>query len=168
MTIDHEQPQPSSRPAPQPGAADEVRLVQWAANVGGAMLLADGLARAVVQTILRDALHDYANWRGAVGNPCLFVAKRILRKAELYRRLRGIEPSAGSEGRALRLLGLAHTAAAVETLPPTARRALEMLLDGDGTFEEIGEALDLSVAGVRGLISRALEKLEQWRPEVRK
>jgi DNA-binding NarL/FixJ family response regulator len=151
MTTERDDPDgppfpPTAEPAgPEPG--DEITLVHQTTNVGGAALLRDGLSPSVVDTIVHEALQDYARLRTSANQTRRFLLKRILFKAELRRRLRGIDPAPDPGPY---LLDVLHTRAALETLTPTARTALEMLFRDGRSYAEIGEALGMSGAGVVG------------------
>jgi DNA-binding CsgD family transcriptional regulator len=155
MTIEHDDPE-------EPG--EEARLAEWASDVAGEALLREGLSPRLAEAILQEALQDYVRFRASVGSPRRFVMKRIVSRAELCRRLRGIVPAPDREG-GPRLLRVVHTRAALETLVPAARRALEMLFREGKSYEEIAGILGVSVAGVRRLVTGALKRLRAWRAE---
>ncbi len=168
MTIEDDGPEelghfPDAGKPEAPPAGDEMSLSEWASNVAGGALLRDGLAPSVVGMIVGEALQEYARFRTSVKSPRRFLVKRILSKAELRRKLRGIVPPSDPE-QGPHLLAVVHTRAALETLAPAARKALEMLFRDQKCFEEIAGALGLSVAGVRRLVSRALNRLRKWQP----
>ena len=159
MTVERDDPEELN-----PDAGDEASLAEWACNVAGGALLRDGLPPFVVGTIVQEALDDYARFRGSVTGPRRFLVRRILSKAELRRKLRGMKPPADAEA-GPHLLHVVHTQAALATLAPEARKALEMLFREDKCYEEIAGTLGLSVESVRRLVSRALKRLRKWRPD---
>lgn len=131
--------------------------------MAGGALLREGLPPAVVGAVVREALQDYARFRASVKSPRRFVVKRILSRAKMRRKLRGIErpsdPEAGPH-----LLVVVQTRAALETLAPVARQALEMLFREGKCYEEIAGALGVSVTRARKLVTGALKRLRKWRP----
>ncbi|HEX6096906.1 MAG TPA: sigma factor-like helix-turn-helix DNA-binding protein [Thermoanaerobaculia bacterium] len=164
MSIDRDDPEapplPPAEEAHAPDAGDETTLAHRTSNIAGAALLRDGLSPSVVDMIVHEALQDYARLRTSAKQTRRFLLKRILFKAELRRRLRGIDPAPDPGPY---LLDVLHTRAALDTLTPAARTALEMLFrDGKG-YGEIAETLGMSVAGVRRLVGRAMKRLRKWR-----
>lgn len=158
MTIERDDPEEA-----KPLTEDELRLAEWACNVAGGALLRDGLAPWLIATIVQEALEDYARWGRPAKSPRRFLVRRILAKARLRRKLRGIRPPANPEARA-HLLHVVRTQAALAPLSPASRKALEMLFHEHRNYEEIAGTLGLSVEDVRRLVSRALERLHKWRP----
>lgn len=171
MTIDRDDPEGRSR-SPQgesvetacPSAAD-VAACRAVRDTSGNALLREGLSPQTVVEILDDAERELRRFRQSVKDPHEFLVKRILVKRDAYRKRRGFEPGPDAEEQAPHLLDVARTRAALDTLNRDARVALEILYARKGTYEDVAEALGVSVAYVPRLVARALDKLGEWRPQ---
>ena len=156
MTIERDDPE-EARPQPE----DELSLAEWACNVAGGALLREGLAPWLVATIVQEALEDYARWKRPGTSPRWFLVRRILTKAKLRGKLRGMRPPANPEA-GVHLLHVVRTQAALATLTPAAREALQLLFHEHKNYEEVAGMLGLDVESVERLVSGAIRRLRRW------
>jgi DNA-directed RNA polymerase specialized sigma24 family protein len=168
MAIDRDDPRrdrrrsaKSARPALR--SAADVALCESVCATVRPWLLAKGYSPGAVAAILEEGREQFRIFRASAGkDPHGFLTRRILRRAEAYRELRGIEgdPAEGTP----HLLDVIRTSAALEILGPHARIAIEILYCRGGTFRDVAKALDTNVATARRLVDRALNKLRKWKP----
>jgi hypothetical protein len=137
------------------------RLSLWAISAVGAALLQHGLIVSEVETIVRDALCDYANFRRLLPTRECFVARRRA-KAKLHVASR-IE-TASDLNSASRTCSTIRTKEALEFLSEKERTALRILFHEKKSYEDVAIELDVSVAYARRLVTRAITKLRNWRP----
>jgi RNA polymerase sigma factor (sigma-70 family) len=145
-------------------AENEKRLFEWAARVAGGALRQGGFSEQDVETILKDAVHDYATFKKAAKNRRQFLLARVWARAKQYAKLRGLAASSDTEARTPHLLEVIHTHEAVALLPKNAQTAIRMLFFEHKTHEEVAEALGVSVAYVRRLFRKSMARLKKWRP----
>jgi len=140
------------------------RLYDWARDEIGPMLLRSGLSQRAADRIVEEALQEYVTFSRSVAYPPMFVGKRIICKADEYKRLHGIHGSLESEGEIPHMLEVLRTKVALDTLPPRARQAIRILFHEKKSYAETAKALGLTIAAARHLVIQALKQLEQWKP----
>lgn len=170
MTADRDDPEGRSRSAKN-GSADavsvsaaDVALCETVTRIAGGALLRQGFPPLAVALILDDTVQKFRMFRQSIKEPSEFLVKRILAKAQAYRKLRGMKPGSDPEEEAPALLDIIHTRPAVQTLNRHARIAIEVLYYRHGTFDDVAEALEVDPAYVPRLVEKALNQLRKWRP----
>lgn len=161
MTIERDDPAGLHRSG-ESGDSAELRCRRAASIVGMILIREHGLPPAVVDEITREACERGLVFRESLREPAEWIAWRIVNRARMYMDLRGIELAPEEE--TLHLLELIRTRAALDTLRPDSRAALEMLCFEAKSWPEIAEELDVTEIYAKRLVTNALKQLQRWKP----
>ncbi len=140
----------------------EDRCRRAAADAGILLITQYGMRQDVVTNLCDEAMRSWRTFRRDLRDPDRWVHERIIERAKAYRERHGVD--ADAEEKPLHISDAIRDRAALNTLPPRARKALRMLCFEQKSFEEIAEELDVCVPAARGLVTKGLNRLRRWRP----
>lgn len=158
MTTDRDDPEGLRRSSE---SVEAERLCRRVSDVlGPALTESYGLSPVVVYTFMQEAFDSYAVCRQSVADGELWLHLQILEKVHAYMKARGMKPP--QPNRELHLLDVLRMQAVMATLAPNCRRALLLFYQGQMTYREIAEELDVSDRYARDLVSRGQNRLLEW------
>lgn len=142
--------------------AKDRRLCKWAIRRTAAELT--DIPPAVVEAIAYDAYLQYERFRRSVTNPRALLVKRVLARAESYRKGRDVPPPEQPQPSAPPdLLDLIHMRIGEGNQTEKARKALALLFDGSGrTYDEIASELEVPVGFVEKAVRNAVKHIRDW------